>query len=88
MADETIKTLAEVEENHIRAVFERVEGNMTRCAEALGIDRRTMYRKARAFGLKSRMPQGRPPWRRVEVLEARVAELETELIALGGPQLR
>jgi DNA-binding NtrC family response regulator len=39
------RTLAEVEEEHIRAVLEMVEGNRTRAAEILGIDRKTLREK-------------------------------------------
>jgi len=38
-------TLAQVEERYIREVLEGVNGNMSRAAEILGIDRRTLYRK-------------------------------------------
>jgi two-component system, NtrC family, response regulator AtoC len=38
-------TLAEMEERYIREVIEAVEGNISRAAEILGIDRRTLYRR-------------------------------------------
>jgi len=43
-------TLAELERRHILETFDRLEGNVTRTAQALGIDRRTLQRKLRAFG--------------------------------------
>ena len=79
MAHDKFKTLEEVEGEHIVYVFERVGGNMTHCAAALGIDRRTLYRKARALGLATRNRPGRPPTLRERALESRVAELEAEL---------
>jgi DNA-binding NtrC family response regulator len=44
-------SLAEVERAHIERVLGQMEGNVTRAASALGIDRRTLQRKLRAFGL-------------------------------------
>ncbi len=38
-------TLEKMEEEYIRQVLESVGGNMSRAAEILGIDRRTLYRK-------------------------------------------
>jgi DNA-binding NtrC family response regulator len=46
-------SLAEVERAHIERVLEQMDGNITRAATALGIDRRTLQRKLRAFGLPS-----------------------------------
>jgi len=43
-------TLAELEKRHILETFDRLEGNVTRTAQALGIDRRTLQRKLRAYG--------------------------------------
>lgn len=40
-----ILTLAEVEAQHIRAVMYALKGNKTAAAKALGVDRRTLYRK-------------------------------------------
>jgi DNA-binding NtrC family response regulator len=39
------RTLAEVEAEHIRAVLASVDGNKTRAAEILGIDRKTLREK-------------------------------------------
>ncbi len=44
-------SLAEVERAHIERVLEQMDGNVTRAATALGIDRRTLQRKLRSFGL-------------------------------------
>ena len=38
-------TLAQIEQNHIRRVLAGVEGNKTRAAEILGIDRKTLREK-------------------------------------------
>jgi two-component system response regulator AtoC len=43
--DRTWPTLAQVEDRYIREVLESCQGNMSRAAEILGIDRRTLYRK-------------------------------------------
>lgn len=42
-----VPTIAEVEAQHIKLVLAYHAGNMTRAAKALGIDRRTLYRKVR-----------------------------------------
>jgi DNA-binding protein Fis len=39
------RTLAEVEAAHIRAVLDAVDGNKTRAAQILGIDRKTLRDK-------------------------------------------
>jgi len=39
------RTLAEVETEHIRNVLSGVDGNKTRAAEILGIDRKTLREK-------------------------------------------
>jgi DNA-binding NtrC family response regulator len=44
------RTLAEVEAEHIRNVLTSVDGNKTRAAELLGIDRKTLREKLRALG--------------------------------------
>jgi len=48
--------LAEVEKAHIKSVLARVDGNITRAAIALGIDRRTLQRKLKAYGLPAEDP--------------------------------
>lgn len=45
--DETARTLAEVERDHIQAVLARERGNKSRAAERLGIDRKTLRGKLR-----------------------------------------
>ena len=47
-----LPTLDELERRYLLHVLEAVEGNRTRAAEILGIDRRTLYRMAERFGLK------------------------------------
>jgi DNA-binding NtrC family response regulator len=43
--------LAEVERSHIERVLSDMGGNITRAATALGIDRRTLQRKLKAYGI-------------------------------------
>ena len=43
------RTLAEVEVEHIRNVLASVDGNKTKAAEILGIDRKTLREKLKAF---------------------------------------
>ncbi len=50
-------SLAEVEKRHIAAVLQRTGGNITRAAEILQVDRVTVYKKIKKYGL--RLP-GRP----------------------------
>ena len=44
-------SLAAVEKQHIQAVLEEMEGNISRTARALGIDRATLYSKIEKYGL-------------------------------------
>ncbi|MCK4657313.1 MAG: sigma-54-dependent Fis family transcriptional regulator, partial [candidate division Zixibacteria bacterium] len=44
------RSLAEVEAEHIRNVLASVDGNKTRAAEVLGIDRKTLREKLKHFG--------------------------------------
>lgn len=44
-------SLAEVERAHIEQVLASMDGNVTRAATALGIDRRTLQRKLKAYGI-------------------------------------
>jgi DNA-binding NtrC family response regulator len=48
----TIKTLAQLEEEHIRRVLHDLEGNQTKAAKKLGISRSTLWRKMREYGLE------------------------------------
>lgn len=46
-------SLADVERDHIERVLRQTGGNITRAAAALGIDRRTLQRKLRSYGIES-----------------------------------
>jgi DNA-binding NtrC family response regulator len=46
------RSLAEVEANHIRLVLASVDGNRTRAARILGIDRKTLRKKIALYGLE------------------------------------
>jgi DNA-binding NtrC family response regulator len=47
------RTLAEVEAEHIRNVLASVDGNKTKAAEILGINRKTLREKLKLYGLAS-----------------------------------
>ena len=47
------RTLAEVEAEHIRNVLASAEGNKTRAAETLGIDRKTLREKLKKYAIDS-----------------------------------
>lgn len=46
------QSLATVEREHIERVLQNFDGNVTRAATALGIDRRTLQRKMKAYGME------------------------------------
>jgi DNA-binding NtrC family response regulator len=46
-------SLADVERDHIERVLREMEGNITKAAAALGIDRRTLQRKLRSYGIEA-----------------------------------
>jgi two-component system NtrC family response regulator len=46
-----LRTIAEVEADHIRRVLNAVGGNKSRAAEILGIGRRTLYEKIERYAL-------------------------------------
>lgn len=46
-------SLADVEREHIERVLSEMEGNITKAAAALGIDRRTLQRKLRSYGIEA-----------------------------------
>jgi DNA-binding NtrC family response regulator len=48
---ETTATLAELERAHIEKTLARMGGNITKAAASLGIDRRTLQRKLRSYGI-------------------------------------
>ena len=53
-ADEPNRSsLADVERDHIERVLREMDGNITRAATALGIDRRTLQRKLRSYGIEA-----------------------------------
>ncbi len=49
----TATSLADVERTHIERVLREKDGNITKAAAALGIDRRTLQRKLRAYGMEA-----------------------------------
>lgn len=65
-----------VEREHVRAVLHTLGGNKTKAAEILGFDRRTLYRKLRAWGIEAT---------RAEV-DARADRLDAELARLRALQ--
>jgi len=52
-SDSARVSLAAVEREHIERVLREMEGNITRAAAALGIDRRTLQRKLRSYGIEA-----------------------------------
>jgi DNA-binding NtrC family response regulator len=50
---EDLVALDEIERQYILYVIQRLNGNMSRAAEILGIDRRTLYRMVERFGAKT-----------------------------------
>lgn len=54
-------TLRDVERNHIEAVLRATDGHRSRAAQLLGIDRKTLYRKLREYGLTSVPDTNAPP---------------------------
>ena len=50
--------LDEVERRHIQRVLLLSKGNKTKAAKALGVDRRTLYRKLEAFEALGKVPSG------------------------------
>ncbi len=50
---EPLMSLADVERQHIERTLERMGGNITRAATSLGIDRRTLQRKLRSYGISA-----------------------------------
>ncbi|WP_235896500.1 sigma-54-dependent transcriptional regulator [Oceanidesulfovibrio marinus] len=48
---EILLSLSELEERHIRLVLEKTDGNKSRAAQILGIDRTSLWRKMKRMGL-------------------------------------
>ena len=46
-------SLADVERDHIERVLQEMDGNITKAAASLGIDRRTLQRKLRSYGMEA-----------------------------------
>ena len=46
------ESLAEMEKRHIAGVLRRTDGNVTRAAEILQVDRVTVYNKIKKYGLR------------------------------------
>ncbi|HEY3446708.1 MAG TPA: sigma-54 dependent transcriptional regulator [Myxococcales bacterium] len=51
-ADQAMATLEEVEKRHIAFVLQQLEGNVSKAAKTLGIDRATLYNKIKKYGLR------------------------------------
>ena len=50
---EWIHKLDEIERRYVARVLAACSGNKTRAAQVLGLDRRTLYRRIEALGLKT-----------------------------------
>ena len=48
-----VRSLAEVEETHIRTTLESLNGNQTKAAKLLGISRSTLWRKMKEYGIEA-----------------------------------
>ncbi len=46
------RSLAAMEKDHIERVLNEMNGNVTRSAKVLGIDRATLYNKIKKYGLR------------------------------------
>lgn len=55
-----ILTLAEVEQQHIVAVLERLDDNRKATAQALGIGENTLWRKLKSYGMVRERQRGEP----------------------------
>ena len=54
-------TLAELERRYIVGMLGRLRGNQSRASGLLGIDRRTLYRKLKEYGIDARRVRDEPP---------------------------
>jgi DNA-binding NtrC family response regulator len=52
--------LAELERRYVQLILSETDGNKSRAAEILGIDRRTIYRYLEPIGEKVSEPDGAP----------------------------
>ena len=59
LSAQRVRTLREVEEEHVQYALRVSNGNKKRAAAALGISRDTLYRKIAEFGLTKNAPQER-----------------------------
>ena len=50
-ASNGVRSLAEVEESHIRTTLDALKGNQTKAAKLLGISRSTLWRKMKEYGI-------------------------------------
>jgi transcriptional regulator of acetoin/glycerol metabolism len=48
-----LKTLTQVEEEHLRYALAHLEGNQTAVAKKLGISRSTLWRKMKEYGIEA-----------------------------------
>jgi len=55
-ANAALRSLQEVEADHIRNVLQRLEGNQTQAAKVLGISRSTLWRKMSEYGIDKDEP--------------------------------
>jgi transcriptional regulator of acetoin/glycerol metabolism len=72
---DSFPTLKEVEIAHIRAAFEHAGGNVTHAAKLLGVNRRTLYRRAPEAGIECKL-KGQGTKAALRAALARIAELE------------
>jgi len=49
--DSEIPTLEDQEKNYIKWVLDKCEGNKTKAAKIMGIDRVSLWRKVKRFGM-------------------------------------
>lgn len=73
-----IETIEEVETRHIKKVMLQLGGNMSQAAKALGIDRRTIYRKVNSYTKKDLSAESSVEElpKTFEDLEIRISNLE------------
>ena len=51
--DSEVPTLEEQEKNYIKWVLDKFEGNKTKAAKIMGIDRVSLWRKMKRYGMES-----------------------------------